>query len=238
VTEKASGRCVYLGYRTADPVTWQNGIRNKKNCRLTSRPELRVFPRRSSDSAVTGRQGREFRAHFAAARSLSGVRGRSAEPTAPGGLASPVRARRRGARTRQRYPRATGPRCTRPRPMPALPGHACRASARPARPRGITPAHMSELTATLLPAASHTRLASPQPPATLFYRQGPVSVWEPAGRSGSATTGAFRVWRAFLSQQVTRREYRLAGGKEPRPVRGVNRVRAVLPDGWLCSAPH
>ena len=123
-------------------------------------------------------------------------------------------------------------------PCQSSPGPACRSSVRPARPRGITPARMSELTATLVPAASHTRLSSPRPPPILSYRQGPVSVWESAGRSGSATSGAFRAWRAFLSQQVSRWEYRLAGGKEPRPVRGVNWVRAVLPDGWLCSAPR
>ena len=93
---------------------------------------------------------------------------------------------------------------------------------------------MSELTATFLPTASHTRLSSPATP-TFSYRHGPVSVWESAGRSGSATSGGYREWRALLSQQVSRREYRLADGKEPRPVREVNRVRAVLPDGWLCS---
>ena len=54
----------------------------------------------------------------------------------------------------------------------------------------------------------------------LFYRHGAVSVWESTGRSRSATTGGLAGVQAFQSQQVPRMEYGLAGGKEPRPVRG------------------
>src|SRR6266851_5375163 len=53
----------------------------------------------------------------------------------------------------------------------------------------------------------------------MFYRHGPVSVWESTGRSISAAAGEFAGVRVFQSQQVSRMEYRLADGKEPRPDR-------------------
>ena len=86
------------------PVTWRNGDPEQEELRLISWPELRFFRRRPSDSAVTGRQGRAFRVRT----SWRPVTVRRARPTcratAPGGLASPVRAGRRGARTRPSYP--------------------------------------------------------------------------------------------------------------------------------------
>jgi hypothetical protein len=84
------------------PVTWRDEDPEQEGLRLTSWPELRFFRRRPSDSAVTERQGRAFRMRT----SWRPVTVRRARPTcqatAPGGLASPVRARRRGARSRPR----------------------------------------------------------------------------------------------------------------------------------------
>jgi hypothetical protein len=179
--------------RTADPGYLAERDPEQEELRLISRPELRFFRRRPSDSAVTGRQGRAFRVR----NSWRPV----TVPACAADLLSPLRpvAWPRRASMAARSPNS-----------PALPSRN-RTSLHPPSTRasltwacvpslgaagsspGYHAAHMSELTATLLPAASHTRLAFPQPPTTLFYRQGPVSVWESAGRSGSATTGAFRV---------------------------------------------
>ena len=188
--------------------------------------------RQPSDSAVTRRQGRAFRVRTS--RRPGNRPACTADYWAPcaGGPASPVRTSQCGARLASATPRATGPRCGRPRPVSVLTWACVPVLGAADSSPGITPTRMSELTATLLPAASHIRLSSPRPPPILFYRHEPVSVWESDGRSGSATSGAFRAWRAFLSQQVSRWEYRLAGGKEPRPVRGVQ-PGTGHPDRWL-----
>jgi hypothetical protein len=187
---------------------------------------------------VTGRQGRAFRVRTSW-RAVTVRRTRpTCQATAPDGPASPVRARRRGARTRPRY--LAQPDLVAPASTPASLAWARVPGLGRGRlvPRWITPAHERTDSHLITDRQPHT-IITPQPSTTLSYRHGPVSVWESAGRSGSAASGAYGEWRALLSQQVSRREYRLADGKEPRPVRRVNRVRAVLPDGWLyCEAPR
>ena len=121
-----------------------------------------------------------------------------------------------------------------PSSTPASLTWACvRASARPARPP-VDHARTHERTDSHLitDRQPHT-IIIPQPLTTLSYRHGPVSVWESAGRSGSATSGAYREWRAFLSQRVCRWEYRLADRKEPRPVRGGQLGTAL----WVIKSP-
>jgi hypothetical protein len=153
--------------RRAEPGYLAEWNPEQEELRLISRVELASY-----GSSLRFRSGRAPGtripcAHFAATRLPSSVRGRLLGPCA-GGPASPVRTSQRGARLASATPRATGPRCSRPRPVSVLTWACVPVLGAADSSPGITPTRMSELTATLLPAASHTRLSSPRPPPILF----------------------------------------------------------------------
>ena len=76
--------------------------------------------------------------------------------------------------------------------------------------------HMKQETGNIRELVLTTPDYQPRASPILFYRLGAVSVWESAGRSGSAGACGKAAGRGFRCQQVPRMEYGLAGGKEPR----------------------
>jgi hypothetical protein len=164
-------------------------------------------------------------AHSACAISGGAVTVRRAPPARlrpAGGLARPTASARRGARPRRASP---APRSPWPA-SPGLAGHASPGTRRDTHLAGRAPGRTSACEQACKRATGHINsryqlhMITARPPQLLFYRHGPVSVWESTGRSRSATTGGLSAVRIFQSQQVSGMEYGLAGGKEPRPVRG------------------
>jgi hypothetical protein len=102
-------------------------------------------------------------------------------------------------------------------------------------PRGTAPRVMLSCRARKR-AAGHVSncyqphmIITPAAPRYCFTGMVLYSVWESTGRSSSATTGGLAAVRAFRSQQVSGKEYGLAGGKEPGLDRGSPRPGAAFP---------
>jgi hypothetical protein len=186
-----------------------------------SRRELRAFPGRASGFRRNRpRRPRIPHARFAVARLPSGVRRR------PGCGRSAARPRPRRASPAPGLARAgPRPRHVRPgQPHPAWPGtpHRAPAGTRTSpggHPGGRAPVnrHASEPPGTLTAAIQLHMITAPATPTIVLQAWTCISL----GVHRKVQIGHYRGIRgvrAFQSQQVSRMEYGLADGKEPRPV--------------------